>query len=85
MHQIRQNACPMSGAIDDRDWRARSSNAHRSSDDRTDLTSARCRLHRTISSSPPSDLIHFLLLRFVSFAEFDAFSVKMFEWTKHRN
>ena len=27
----------------------------------------------------------FLLLRFVSFAGFDAFSVKMFEWTKHRN
>ena len=31
------------------------------------------------------ELIHFLLLGFVSFAGFDAFSVKMFEWTKHRN
>ena len=87
-------------SIELRDQRARSSDAHRSSiderrdryrrsrlssDDRTDLASARCRLHRAISSSPPPDLIHFLLLRFVSFAEFDAFSVKMFEWTKHQN
>ena len=89
----------------------RTRNARRSRcslDDSIDLASARCCLHRAISSSPPPrdlnligfdeffcwvlfllwmsvELIHFLLLGFVSFAGFDAFSVKMFEWTKHRN
>ena len=82
---IVDRAARSTSTIDDRDQRAHSSDAHRSSDDRTDLASARCRLHRAISSSPPPDLIHFLLLRFVSFAEFDAFSVKIFEWTKHQN